>query len=288
MYYPKSQIKTNLFTSGKEYVYVGTTNYYSGFYFKTGDGQIFTGKNPNNKPNNLLEELPFNPDYYKSPDADINSNSSLDSYNVVNESYYIAKNLNPNDLTPVPSPPIQIFPTLTSNDYNIGEIQRYFVSKTNEIKYVEIDEPQYSSFLNQNSSIQLSLYTPFQLPWVITGNRSNAYNVNMKTVNRIQKNFKLQGFKSYFKGRYDQLFRYTPQDNLYTEGGEFKSIVTGRMYKGYYHIHPDKGPMEGRQHTIEKHNILLPISGSNFQPLQDINLPKSNNYNTPPNTFGGY
>jgi len=110
----------------------------------------------------------------------------------------------------------------------------------------------------------------------------------MKTVNRVQKNFKLQGFKSYFKGRYDQLFQYTSQDNLYTDGNEFKSIVSGKRYKGYYHIHPKKGPMEGRQHTIESHNILLPLSGSNFQPLQDINSPKNNNYNTPPNTFGGY
>ena len=50
MYYPKSQITTNLFTLGDEYVYVGTTQVYSGSYFKTSDGNAFTGKNPNNNP----------------------------------------------------------------------------------------------------------------------------------------------------------------------------------------------------------------------------------------------
>ena len=156
------------------------------------------------------------------------------------------------------------------------------------MKYTEINESQYNSFVSKDSTVQHSLYIAFQLPWVITGNRSNTYNVNMKTVNRVQKNFKLQGFKSYFKGRYDQLFKYTSQDNLYTEGGEFKSIVTGKMYRGYYHIHPNKGPMEGRQHTIEKHNILLPISGSNNQLIQNMNEPKIKTYNSSSNTFGGY
>jgi hypothetical protein len=108
----------------------------------------------------------------------------------------------------------------------------------------------------------------------------------MKTVNRIITNFKLQGFKSYFKGRYDQLFKYTPQENLYTEGGEFKSISNGKTYKGYYHLHPEKGPMEGRQHTIESHSVLLPISGSNTQQFQDIKEPISNNYNSSSRAVG--
>lgn len=286
MYYPKSQIKTNLFTSGNEYVYLGTNNLYSGSYFITGDGKIFTGKNSNNKPNNPLEEVSINLNDFPIDNPELEE--FPDSYDIINDDYYWAKRINLNDTTPFPKPPIQIQPLPTSNNYNIGEIQRYFTSKINEIKYTEINESQYNSFISKDSTVQHSLYIAFQLPWVITGNRSKVYNVNMKTVNRVQKNFKLQGFKSYFKGRYDQLFRYTSQDNLYTEGGEFKSIVTGKMYRGYYHIHPNKGPMEGRQHTIEKHNILLPISGSNNQLIQNMNRPKIKTYNSSSNTFGGY
>jgi len=286
MYYPKSQIKTNLFTSGNEYVYLGTNNLYSGSYFITGDGKIFTGKNSNNKPNNPLEAVSINLNDFPIDNPELEE--FPDSYNIIDDDYYWAKQINLNDTTPFPKPPIQIQPLPTPNNYNIGEIQRYFTSKINEVKYTEINESQYNSFVSKDSTVQHSLYIAFQLPWVITGNRSNTYNVNMKTVNRVQKNFKLQGFKSYFKGRYDQLFKYTSQDNLYTEGGEFKSIVTGKMYRGYYHIHPNKGPMEGRQHTIEKHNILLPISGSNNQLIQNMNEPKIKTYNSSSNTFGGY
>ena len=286
MYYPKSQITTNLFTLGDEYVYVGTTQVYSGSYFKTSDGNAFTGKNPNNKPNNPIELSSINLNDFQPFNTELEEFPN--SYDIINDDYYWAKGINQNEVTPIPKPPIQITPLPSPNEYSIGEIQRYFTSKINEIKYTEINETQYTSFINNEPTVLSSLYIAFQLPWVITGNRSNAYNINLKTVNRVQKNFKLQGFKSYFKGRYDQLFQYTSQDNLYTEGNEFKSIVSGKRYKGYYHIHPKKGPMEGRQHTIESHNILLPLSGSNFQPLQDINSPKNNNYNTPPNTFGGY
>lgn len=286
MYYPKSQITTNLFTLGDEYVYVGTTQIYSGSYFKTSDGSAFTGKNPNNKPNNPIELSSINLNDFQPFNTELEEFPN--SYDIINDDYYWAKGINQNEVTPIPKPPIQTTPLPSPNEYSIGEIQRYFTSKINEIKYTEINETQYTSFINNEPTVLSSLYIAFQLPWVITGNRPNVYNVNMKTVNRVQKNFKLQGFKSYFKGRYDQLFQYTSQDNLYTDGNEFKSIVSGKRYKGYYHIHPKKGPMEGRQHTIESHNILLPLSGSNFQPLQDINSPKNNNYNTPPNTFGGY
>ena len=284
MYYPKSQITTNLFTLGDEYVYVGTTQVYSGSYFKTSDGNAFTGKNPNNKPNNPIELSSINLNDFQPFNTELEEFPN--SYDIINDDYYWAKGINQNEVTPIPKPPIQITPLPSPNEYSIGEIQRYFTSKINEIKYTEINETQYTSFINNESTVLSSLYIAFQLPWVITGNRSNAYNVNMKTVNRVQKNFKLQGFKSYFKGRYDQLFRYTSQDNLYTEGNEFKSIVTGKMFKGYYHIHPNKGPMEGRQHTIKKHNVLLPISGSNYQNIELNKEPISNNYNSSSRAVG--
>jgi|TARA_B110000238_G_scaffold190930_1_gene224597 hypothetical protein len=284
MYYPKSQIKTNLFTSGDEYVYLGTNNIYSGSYFITGDGKIFTGLNSNNKPNDPLEPSSINLNDFPIDNSELED--FPDSYDIIDDDYYWAKGIDQNQVTPMPKPPIQITPLPSKKEYSIGEIQRYFTSKINEIKYTEVNESQYTSFLNNEPTVLNSLYTTFQLPWVITGNRSKAYNVNMKTVNRIQNNFKLQGFKSYFKGRYDQLFRYTSQDNLYTEGNEFKSIVTGKMFKGYYHIHPNKGPMEGRQHTIKKHNVLLPISGSNYQNIELNKEPISNNYNSSSRAVG--
>ena len=44
MYYPKSQIKPNLFTNGDQYVYLRDETNYIGFYYSTSDGRYFTGK----------------------------------------------------------------------------------------------------------------------------------------------------------------------------------------------------------------------------------------------------
>jgi hypothetical protein len=284
MYYPKSQIKTNLFTNGDEYVYYGTNNVYSGSYFITGNGETFTGKNPNNKPNSPLSAITINLNKFQQSNPE--EENLPTSYNVINDDYYWARRQDVSEISTVPSPPIQIIPNPSIKEYEIGEIQRFFVKKINEIKYVEINNQQYTSFTSSQPNVQSSLYSAFQLPWIITGNRSNAFEVNKKTVERVQTNLKLQGFKSYFKGRYDQLFKYTPQENLYTEGGEYKSISNGKIYKGYYHLHPEKGPMEGRQHTIESHGVLLPISGSNTQQFQDIKEPISNNYNSSSRAVG--
>ena len=284
MYYPKSQIKTNLTTNGDEYVYSNTTNVYSGSYFITGNGRIFTGKNPNNKPNDPLSPVSTNLNNFIS-DAPEEENLP-DSYNVIDDSYYWAAGKNLNTTIKVPSPPKQIFPNPTKEEYKIGEIQRFFAKKINEVKYIEINSQQFTSFSTSQPDVQTSLYVVFKFPWVITGNRSLAYEVNMKTVNRVVTNKKLQGFKSYFKGRYEQLFKYTAQENLYTAGGEFKSISNGKIYKGYYHLHPEKGPMEGRQHQTTSHDILIPISGSNYQNIELNKEPISNNYNSSSKAVG--
>jgi hypothetical protein len=54
MYYPKSQIKTNLYTNGSELVTTTNNQLYQGYYYETSNGQLFTGKNPQDGPNILL------------------------------------------------------------------------------------------------------------------------------------------------------------------------------------------------------------------------------------------
>ena len=49
MYYPQSQIKTNLYTNGQEFSIESTKENYIGYYWKTSDGKYFTGKTPNDK-----------------------------------------------------------------------------------------------------------------------------------------------------------------------------------------------------------------------------------------------
>ena len=53
-YYPPSQIKTNLYTGGAEFVVEKSKQEYIGYYYALSDGTFYSGKNPNNKPNDKL------------------------------------------------------------------------------------------------------------------------------------------------------------------------------------------------------------------------------------------
>ena len=57
MYYPKSQITPNLYTNGGEFVYADTQEAYSGYYFKISTGKYFTGRNQDDRPNELLNPI---------------------------------------------------------------------------------------------------------------------------------------------------------------------------------------------------------------------------------------
>ena len=50
-YIPKSQIKATQFTQGGEWYYVKNNSSYTGFYYILSNGTAYTGKNPNDSPN---------------------------------------------------------------------------------------------------------------------------------------------------------------------------------------------------------------------------------------------
>tara|TARA_Y100000592_G_scaffold100965_1_gene184131 strand:+ start:13808 stop:14383 length:576 start_codon:yes stop_codon:yes gene_type:complete len=47
------------------------------------------------------------------------------------------------------------------------------------------------------------------------------------------------------------------QKALFTKGGEY--LLDGEDYVGFYHVHPDKGPMVGKVHVPEPHKRLVSI-----------------------------
>jgi hypothetical protein len=58
MYFPQSQIKTNLYTNGDEFVVKSTDQNYVGSYWKTSSGQFFSKKNPQDIPyEELIESI---------------------------------------------------------------------------------------------------------------------------------------------------------------------------------------------------------------------------------------
>lgn len=282
MYYPKSQVQINLYTNGGDLQTLKDKLDYKGYYYKTSNGSTFSGKNPSVSPSFELIPYSFNKNF-----ADNLQTHVAGDHYVIDDVYDFARGVNlVENQTPPPSNPIQIFPTPTEQDYKIGEIQRYFVKKINEEKYIEIDKNSYISYNTQELNVNFILYSPFQFPWIITGKRSEVYNINRKTIQRVQKNNRFRGFINYFNGRFDQLFRYTPKENLYTDGTEFKRASDGMIYRGFYHIHLDKGPMEGRQHENRPHDFLIPISGSNR--VINTKEPTSNNYRNSQRTSVNY
>jgi hypothetical protein len=260
MYYPPSQIKTNLYTNGNELVYSSDYSDYQGYYYKTSNGKYYTGKTPNDKPNNLLrEKTESNP----GNDAELyEAGTFTQTTSVYNfpTAYAINNKLKIGSIPPLA--PLQVNPEPTSNQYKIGEFQRYFTKKLNSESYKEIDKNQYDKFSKNDETVDYKLYSAFQIPWVISGNRDNAYNVNEKTVDRVSNNLNLYGFKSYFKGQFSQYFGYKENENLYTGGGEYRIRGSIKDYVGYYHIHPDKGAMVGSQHTTKPHEYLDSIKNT--------------------------
>ena len=69
MYFPLSQISTNLYTSGWEFQYPAASGKvsleYTGYYFKTSGGRYFTGKTPQDVPND--EIVPTRKDIFSTP-----------------------------------------------------------------------------------------------------------------------------------------------------------------------------------------------------------------------------
>lgn len=49
-YYPKSQVKTSLYTNGGEYVLITTGANYKGYYYLISTGKKYVGKIPTNGP----------------------------------------------------------------------------------------------------------------------------------------------------------------------------------------------------------------------------------------------
>ena len=282
MYFPKSQITTNLYTNGGEYVYKNSPEgeYYIGFYFKTSKGKYYTGKNPNDAPVQeiILEIQPQTEDAEEGVAGSYTAEANL---YLVPDIYAININLGL-DATP-PKAPILSTPLPTEEDYKIEEYQRYFASKNNEAKYIEINKSQFTQFKDELPTVDYVMYSVYSLPWLISGNRNKVYNINKSTVERTQRNNQLIGFSSYFRNKYDQYFQYTPGENLKTDGSEFLIEKSNKPYNGLYHIHPTKGPMVGAQHTNSPHNYLIPISGSNQQ--YNINKTETQNSNR---ISGGY
>ena len=198
MYYPKSQIKTNLYTNGGEYLLSTTKELYKGNYYEISSGDKYTGVSPNNPPNILLIPNINQSQYIFSTTNDVlptktktnqitkEQNAVLYNSNPINQRYIPLFN------TPIPS----------SQDNQNGQFYRYFCKKTNELKYLEIDKDTYKKLNAKDSTIAWDLYNPVKILWTLKGNKDQVYFSNKGIVLSTEQNLKWYGFSQYFKDNF--------------------------------------------------------------------------------------
>ncbi len=202
MYYPNSQIKTNIYTNGGELVFKTNNENYIGFYWKTSDGKFYTGKNPQDKSIQELVQISSlsNPStlnqtseaFEVEPQPNLISNTDLSlRYNKLNNKL-LGDKIIPNSYNPFP----------TQEEYNLGEFTRYFCKKANEWNYIEINKDNFTKLSIKDNSYLWQLYIPFKFQWTISGEEKSVYILNKNITEYMMKKFKLNMLNKFLKEDY--------------------------------------------------------------------------------------
>ena len=215
-YFPKSQIKTNLFTNGNEYVLSTNLTYYKGYYYEVSTGQRFTGRQPGDGENILLT-IPLSPDSILSPNSTTPTNKNItlnlykydepeDSFNDFSPLKYSEQTGQVN--LPQRSLPPSSITLPTPQDYKNGRMIRYFAKKTNELRYLEISKQTYTDLNSRSSNIAWDLYEPVQIQWIISGFEKQQVNdYNTIIVRDIERKKKWYGFSKFLKEDYTKYYK---------------------------------------------------------------------------------
>jgi hypothetical protein len=213
MYYPKSQITPNLYTNGGEFTtrYNDPLSNYIGYYWKTSDNKFFSGKTPQNKPNQILfknkvvdsypQQLLESGSYYQVINLNINTNDDSQT-EMLTYANLIKYNIDKKVFVPYYLPN-----TPTENDYQTGEYRRYFCKKVNEIIYVEINKNIYDKLKAKDKGIAWQQYLYFNTPWQLTGDKEKVFKTNRDIVTLTMKSQKLPMFDMYLKEDYTKYYK---------------------------------------------------------------------------------
>jgi hypothetical protein len=205
MYFPKSQIKTDLYTNGGDFTITGLTTPYKGYYYETAKGEYFSGKTPNESPSFKLIRIKPNSLPSNLPEDLQLENLPTENYYVIENGYLKSTTLSFLDTPPLP--PKQTYPVLTDDDYRLGEFQRYYLKKSNEPQFLEVSKEEYQKFVIRDNSVLYQLYIPFKINWILTGDKEQVYKTNQGIVGKAERDNNLTGFTSYFKNNFTQFYK---------------------------------------------------------------------------------
>ena len=188
-YYPKSQVKTDLYTKGGQFQLKSTKQEYIGYFWKNSKGEIYSKKNPNVLGTEQLEVIP------KIPPSTINTII----YSKGNNEYNNLKKVNISDSLIIPS---YTKPNPTLEDYKIGNFVRYFDKKTNDLLYIEISKDIFDKLKNKNQQYAYKSYLIFSLTWTIVGSKQKVSQTNKNIIAFTEQNYNIVGLGEYLKFNY--------------------------------------------------------------------------------------
>jgi|TARA_R110002020_G_scaffold458489_1_gene675947 hypothetical protein len=265
---PKSIIQENLNTKNFAPLYTGAGERYQGPIFKLITGELFTGATVENTSAKL---------YYKdggvfttsakAPKDDFSHGKTEYIHTELNnEEYFTSKKSNSKSgfikdfIDNEVFIPHENSSTPTSYDYLKGNMVRFIAKSNYNNIYYFTTLDSYKTFkgeLESNNRKYLSLFSIKNTIWYIRANsREDVIKINEYYTNELKKNRTFKDINRYINDtNYDEFYR-DKNEQLYTAGNEL-IYDNGSNYRGLYHIHPDKGPMEGPIHTSNPHKQLF-------------------------------
>lgn len=261
---PRSLLQENLSTSDYPPLHRPNGDIYHGPIFKTYTGQFFEGATYTNqarqlffKQGDLLTKTEKNAGY----ENEIRETRYL--YNISNNNAYIiskkqlrsnTKDLYINRTIVIPE---KTYKNPTIENYFTGSYLRFICKSRYNNSYFFTTLKSYKDYKkNQNATNvkYLSMFAMAGIPWFIRANsREDVIKINQYYIGKLKENRKFQDIERFIT-KYDQFYRNKNQ-YLNTRGNELV-YSNGLDYKGLYHIHPDKGPMEGPVHKSTPHQQL--------------------------------
>lgn len=211
MYYPSSQIQTNLYSNGS-LIIKSTQQTYTGFYWSTSLGKFFAGKTPDS-PQSSIELInpsnipsPRNLDFHDPSENENTVKISYSSFDVVN---YLK--LNPGINTDkLPQIPTYIPSSPTKENYEIGKFTRFFCKQKNTPLFIEIDQTTYTKLLENNPELDYEMFLPFKFSWVLIGEQDRVALQNKNTVDFIENQEGALGLSQYLNYNYLLHYNTTP------------------------------------------------------------------------------
>jgi len=268
MYIPKSRIKTNLYTSGNEFVISSDRTNYVGYYHSLWTGKFFTGKNQFDKPKIELikqstemdsvwlktaEDAPFQ-QYAENYDGEVVPGQIQNMEDIVNYNSITNTDISISKLIPQ-----QYYDQPTEEDYQLGQFTRYFLVKINELRYIEVSKKTYEQIINHSDDIVWELYIPFKTQWTIDGIEDDVFDINRNQTLILEQRINRRGLQEFLNNDYLKYYRSVNINNQYTNGDDY-TLPNGLNYQGLYHIMPEGIAMTGRYHGEGEDILLTPIS----------------------------